>query len=210
MPDKELKKKIECILAEYNFETDYGWILDTEEIAKTLIAEGIGDVKEAEYQVKILKRALRIAVSKIEYLQFQISTRQECPISIPDIEDEDCEPYIIKAEDELFEEENTIQSNYDTNRKRTRGGEIMSEQFQLDKKKVIQFLTIFKAMGFEVIKSNYGQTALNTVKNDMPMVLNNNVGYMTPLPYKWEFIEDEIKRLQKELAEEGKDGNETD
>ena len=82
----------------------------------------------------------------------------------------------------------------------------MSEQSQLDKKKVIQFLTIFKAMGFEVIKSNYGQTALNTVKNDMPMVLNNDVGYMTPLPYKWEFIEDEIKRLQKELAEEGKDG----
>lgn len=55
----------------------------------------------------------------------------------------------------------------------------MSEQSQLDKKKVIQFLTIFKAMGFELIKSNYGQTALNTVKNDMPMVLNNDVGYMT-------------------------------
>ena len=74
----------------------------------------------------------------------------------------------------------------------------------LDKatEKVIQFLTMFKAMGFEVIKSNYGQTALNTVNSDMPMVLNNDVGYMTPLPNKWEFIDDEIKRLQKELLEE--------
>lgn len=81
----------------------------------------------------------------------------------------------------------------------------MTEQSQYDKKKVIQFLTMFKAMGFEVIKSNYGQTALNTVNNDMPMVLNNDVGYMTPLPNKWEFIDDEIKRLQKELLEERKD-----
>ena len=62
-------------------------------------------MKEVEYQVKVLKRALRMTVSKIEYLQFQISTRQECPISIPDIEDEDCEPYVRRAEDELFEEE---------------------------------------------------------------------------------------------------------
>lgn len=80
----------------------------------------------------------------------------------------------------------------------------MGEQPQYDRKKVIQVLTMFKAMGFEVIKSNYGQTALNTVNNNMPMVLNNDVGYMTPLPYKWESIDDEIKRLQKELAEEEK------
>ena len=79
----------------------------------------------------------------------------------------------------------------------------MTEQYQYDKKKVILYLTMFKAMGFEVIKSNYGQTALNTVNSDMPMVLNNDVGYMTPLPDKWEFINDEIKRLQKELLEEG-------
>ena len=71
-----------------------------------------------------------------------------------------------------------------------------------DKKKVIQCLTVFRAMGFEVIKSNYGQTALNTVKGDMPMVINNDVGYMTPLPYKWELIDDEIKRLQAELTDE--------
>lgn len=81
----------------------------------------------------------------------------------------------------------------------------MNEQPQYNRKKVIQFLLMFKAMGFEVIKSNYGQTALNTVNNDMPMVLNNDVGYMTPLPNKWEFIDDEIKRLQKELVEDGKE-----
>lgn len=92
-----------------------------------------------------------------------------------------------------------------TSRKRTRGGKIMSEQPQYDKKKVIQYLTIFKVMGFEIIKSNFGQTALNTVNNDMPLVINNDVGYMTPRPDKWEFIADEIKRLQKELAEEWKD-----
>ena len=73
------------------------------------------------------------------------------------------------------------------------------------KKEIIQYLSIFRKMGFEVIKSNYGQTALNTINGDMPLVINNNVGYMTPLPYKWELIDDEIKRLQKELAEEGKD-----
>lgn len=78
----------------------------------------------------------------------------------------------------------------------------MSERTKLDKKKVIQFLTMFEAMGFEVIKSNYGQTALNTADNKMPLVLNNDVGYTTPLPYKWEYIKDEIKRLKKELAEE--------
>ena len=74
------------------------------------------------------------------------------------------------------------------------------------KKEIIQYLSIFRKMGFEVIKSNYGQTALETINGDMSLVINNNVGYMTPLPYKWELIDDEIKRLQKELAEEGKDG----
>ena len=64
----------------------------------------------------------------------------------------------------------------------------MSERTKLDKKKVIQFLTMFEAMGFEVIKSNYGQTALNTADNKMPLVLNNDVGYTTPLPYRWEYI----------------------
>ena len=66
-------------------------------------------------------------------------------------------------------------------------------------KKVINYLKCFKAMGFEVIKSNYSQTALNTVKNDIPMVLINDVGYTTPYPYKWELIDDEIKRLESEV-----------
>lgn len=57
MPDKELKKKIECILAEYNFETDYGWILDTEEMADALIAAGIGFIGEnKENETKDNKR----------------------------------------------------------------------------------------------------------------------------------------------------------
>lgn len=46
MNNEELKKKIEYILAEYNFETDNGWILDTEEMADALIAAGIGDVNK--------------------------------------------------------------------------------------------------------------------------------------------------------------------
>lgn len=69
----------------------------------------------------------------------------------------------------------------------------------MDKKTVIEYLKCFKAMGFEVIKSNYGQTALNTLKNDMPMVLNNDMGYTTPQPWKWERIDDEIKRLENEV-----------
>ena len=52
MDNEELKKKIEDILEEYNFETDNGWILDTEEMADDLIAAGIGDVKEVEYENK--------------------------------------------------------------------------------------------------------------------------------------------------------------
>lgn len=43
MNNDELKKKIEDILEEYNFETDdgKGWILDTEEIADALITAGL-------------------------------------------------------------------------------------------------------------------------------------------------------------------------
>lgn len=69
----------------------------------------------------------------------------------------------------------------------------------MDKKTVIAYLKCFKAMGFEIIKSNYGQTALNTLKNDMPMVINNDVGFTTPKPWKWELLDDEIKRLQEEV-----------
>lgn len=111
MTSEELKKKIVEIIINAiwkDAEADYDSTDESEaiSIADALIEAEIGDVKEVEYQVKVLKRALRMAVSKIEYLQFQISTRQECPISVPNIEDEDCEPYVRRAEDELlFEEE---------------------------------------------------------------------------------------------------------
>lgn len=104
MSKEEMKKKISEMIQKAR--NDYSEMTIYDYIADVLIAAGIGDIKEVEYQVKVLKRALRMAVSKIEYLQFQISTRQECPISIPDIKDEDCEPYIRRAGDELlFEEE---------------------------------------------------------------------------------------------------------
>lgn len=113
MNNDELKKKI-CEILNNNIRWQPYYYISRgivyedglKNIADALIAAGIGDVKEVEYQVKVLKRALRMTVSKIEYLQFQISTRQECPISVPDIEDKDCEPYVRRAEDELlFEEE---------------------------------------------------------------------------------------------------------
>lgn len=78
----------------------------------------------------------------------------------------------------------------------------IEEERKMDKHKVLDGLKVFRAMGFEVIKSNSGQTALNTLKNDMPLVINNNVGYTTPYPWKWELISDEITRIEKELQEE--------
>jgi len=32
----------------------------------------------------------------------------------------------------------------------------------------------------------------------MPFVLTNDIEYLTPLPYKFETIDDEIKRLKEE------------
>lgn len=57
MDNKELKKKIEDILEEYNFETDdgEGWVLSTDEMADDLIAAGIGDVKDLKAQVDVLE-----------------------------------------------------------------------------------------------------------------------------------------------------------
>lgn len=62
MNNEELKKKIEDILEEYNFETDdgEGWVLDTEEMADALIAAGIGDVSEWKEKVECAKRILQI------------------------------------------------------------------------------------------------------------------------------------------------------
>lgn len=64
--------------------------------------------------------------------------------------------------------------------------------------KIIDMLTTFKMMGFEVIKSNYGQIAMNDTKGKMPLVLINDYGYLTPTPNDWYLIDDEIKRLEDE------------
>lgn len=55
MTKEKLKKKIEDILEEYNFETDdgEGWVLSTDEMADALIAAGIGDVSEYKEKLKL-------------------------------------------------------------------------------------------------------------------------------------------------------------
>lgn len=62
MDNEELKKKIEDILEEYNFETDdgEGWVLDTEEIADALITAGVGDVKKAEHRAEVAEKMFDI------------------------------------------------------------------------------------------------------------------------------------------------------
>lgn len=81
MNSKELKKKIESILAEYNFEIDYGkgWILDTEKIAEALIAERIGDVKEAEHRAEVAERAGRIIQRDMARV-FDVSNPRICEL----------------------------------------------------------------------------------------------------------------------------------
>lgn len=72
MNNDELKKKIEDILEEYNFETDdgEGWVLSTDEMADDLIAAGIGDVKEAEHRAKVAEKALRVLARKFVIFAF--------------------------------------------------------------------------------------------------------------------------------------------
>ena len=62
MNSDELKKKIEDILEEYNFETDdgEGWVLDTEEIADALITAGVGDVKKTEHRAEVAEKMFDI------------------------------------------------------------------------------------------------------------------------------------------------------
>ena len=76
----------------------------------------------------------------------------------------------------------------------------MNDKQQIEE--IILGLKVLQSMGFEVVKSNYGQIALNTYNNDMPMVVNNDIGYLTPLPYKWFDIKSEIERLSKENENE--------
>lgn len=71
------------------------------------------------------------------------------------------------------------------------------EKLKENKLGLIDHLQIMLIMGFEIIKSNSEQIALNTYKNDMPMVINNDIGYLTPLPYQWFDIKNEIERLKE-------------
>lgn len=66
---------------------------------------------------------------------------------------------------------------------------------------IIDFLVIMKFAGFEVVKSNCGQIALNNKTNTKPFVLTNDIEYLTPTPHEWHLIEDEIKRLKQEKGE---------
>ena len=62
--------------------------------------------------------------------------------------------------------------------------------------RILDDLKTLKLIGFEVIKSNAEQIAVNSKDNTMPMVVINDIGYLTPTPYQWYNIDDEIKRLQ--------------
>lgn len=74
----------------------------------------------------------------------------------------------------------------------------MREELKEKELSLIDHLKIMLIMGFEIVKSNSGQIALNTYKGDMPMVVTNDIGYLTPLPYKWFDIKNEIDRLKEQ------------
>ena len=61
---------------------------------------------------------------------------------------------------------------------------------------IIFGLKTLKAMGFEFVKSNSGQIALNNKDNTQPFVLVNDIGYLTPTPHQWYLISNEIERLE--------------
>lgn len=66
----------------------------------------------------------------------------------------------------------------------------------MDKALVKEFLEVMLANGFEVIKSNSEQIAINNKEGTSPLVVNNDLNYLTPTPYQWHLIENEIKRLE--------------
>lgn len=107
MDNKELKKKIEYILAEYNFETDNGWILDTEEMADALIAAEIGDVREWKRRAEVAERALKIClIDNLHCYECDMGFDGKCKET--DKEKEKCamleiDDYIQQAEKELAE-----------------------------------------------------------------------------------------------------------
>lgn len=66
------------------------------------------------------------------------------------------------------------------------------------KQDIILGLIVLRSYGFEVVKSNSGQIALNNKNGTQPFVMMNDIGYLTPTPYQWHLIDDEIKRLEKD------------
>lgn len=66
------------------------------------------------------------------------------------------------------------------------------------KQDILIFLKTLHQMGFEIIKSNHGQIALNNKENTQPFVVQNDINYLTPTPYQWHLIENEIKRIEVE------------
>ncbi len=66
------------------------------------------------------------------------------------------------------------------------------------KQEILIFLKMLHQMGFEVIKSNSGQIAVNNKDNTQPLVMLNDINYLTPTPYQWYLIENEIKRIEVE------------
>lgn len=58
-------------------------------------------------------------------------------------------------------------------------------------------LKMLQILGFEVVKSNSEQIAVNNKENEMPMVMINDVEYITPTPCQWFDIDAEIKRLKE-------------
>ena len=61
---------------------------------------------------------------------------------------------------------------------------------------IFYFLEFMKQIGFEAVKSNSGQIALNNKEGTKPFVLTNDLEYLTPTPDQWYNIDDEIKRLR--------------
>lgn len=74
MNSKELKKKIEDILEEYNFETDdgEGWVLSTDEMADALIAAGIGDVSSEKAMRELAEAFHREKCAEYDLLNYQM------------------------------------------------------------------------------------------------------------------------------------------
>ena len=63
---------------------------------------------------------------------------------------------------------------------------------------IILGLIVLLDCGFEIVKSNSGQIALNNQEGTQPFVMMNDINYLTPTPYQWHLIKDEIERLEKD------------